>query len=244
MNFLNHLGRYMFMLRDMTARPDNWRMYLLEVFRQMNSIGVGSLIIIGIISFFVGAVTAIQFAYQLEASFLPPYILGFIIRDSVIIELAPTISGLLLAGKVGSNISGELGSMRITEQIDALEIMGINSRNYLLSPKIIASLLIVPPLILIAAFLGIWGGYLAATNYGISPAMYEKGLSYMFKPYNVFIMQVKSVVFAFLITSVSCYQGYFVEGGAIDIGKASTRAVVFSSILIIFFDYIITLLLT
>ena len=122
--------------------------------------------------------------------------------------------------------------------------MGINSRNYLLSPKIIASLLIVPPLILIAAFLGIWGGYLAATNYGISPAMYEKGLSYMFKPYNVFIMQVKSVVFAFLITSVSCYQGYFVEGGAIDIGKASTRAVVFSSILIILFDYIITLLLT
>ena len=115
MNFLNHLGRYMFMLRDMTARPDNWRMYLLEVFRQMNSIGVGSLIIIGIISFFVGAVTAIQFAYQLEASFLPPYILGFIIRDSVIIELAPTISGLLLAGKVGSNISGDFSQRRITD---------------------------------------------------------------------------------------------------------------------------------
>ena len=244
MNFLNHLGRYMFMLRDMTARPDNWRMYLLEVFRQMNSIGVGSLIIIGIISFFVGAVTAIQFCLSARSFVFASHILGFIIRDSVIIELAPTISGLLLAGKVGSNISGELGSMRITEQIDALEIMGINSRNYLLSPKIIASLLIVPPLILIAAFLGIWGGYLAATNYGISPAMYEKGLSYMFKPYNVFIMQVKSVVFAFLITSVSCYQGYFVEGGAIDIGKASTRAVVFSSILIILFDYIITLLLT
>lgn len=244
MKFFVSLGNYMYMLRDMSGRPDNWRMYLSEVARQMNSIGVGSLVIVGIISFFVGAVTAIQFAYQLESSFLPPYILGFIIRDSVIIELAPTLSGLLLAGKVGSNISGELGSMRITEQIDALEIMGVNSRNYLLAPKILAGVLIVPLLILIAAFLGIWGGYLAATHYGISPAMYEKGLTYMFKSYNIFIMQVKAVVFAFLITSVSCYQGYFVRGGAIEIGKASTRSVVFSSILIIFFDYIITLLLT
>ncbi|HNI45854.1 MAG TPA: ABC transporter permease, partial [Chitinophagales bacterium] len=169
---------------------------------------------------------------------------GFIIRDSVIIELAPTLSGLLLAGKVGSNLSSELGTMRISEQIDALEIMGVNSRNYLLGPKIWAAVLIVPPLIIIAAFLGVSGGYLAAVNTGISPAMYEKGLMYMFKSYNVFIMMVKSTVFAFLVASIACYQGYFVKGGAIEIGKASTRAVVLGSIFIILFDYFITLLLT
>ncbi|HNL07007.1 MAG: ABC transporter permease [Chitinophagales bacterium] len=244
MNILEHFGRYMVMLKDLFTRPDNKYMYGKEIFRQMNNIGVGSLLIVGIISLFVGAVTAIQFAYQLDTSFLPPYILGFIIRDSVIIELAPTLSGLLLAGKVGSNLSSELGTMRISEQIDALEIMGVNSRNYLLGPKIWAAVLIVPPLIIIAAFLGVSGGYLAAVNTGISPAMYEKGLMYMFKSYNVFIMMVKSTVFAFLVASIACYQGYFVKGGAIEIGKASTRAVVLGSIFIILFDYFITLLLT
>lgn len=232
------------MLRTMIARPENYYMYWKEIMRQMNNIGVGSLIIVGIISFFVGAVTAIQFAYQLSGGFFPQYLLGFIVRDTMIIELAPTLSCLVLAGKVGSNMASELGTMRVSEQIDALEIMGINSTAYLVWPKIMAGIIIVPPLVIVSAFLGIYGGYLAAENFGISPAHYDYGLRYRFDMFNVFIMMVKSIVFAFLIVSVSCYQGFYVKGGALEIGRASTDAVVYGSILIILFDYIIALVLT
>jgi len=164
------------MLRSLFSRPENLSMYRKELFRQMNNIGVGSLLIIGMISLFIGGVTAIQFAYQLKGSFFPLYMLGFIVRDMMIIELAPTLSCLVLAGKVGSNIASELGTMRISEQIDALEIMGINSASYLITPKILAALLIIPPLVIISAFLGIYGGLVASESYGISPALYEKGL--------------------------------------------------------------------
>lgn len=232
------------MMRDMFSVPENYRMYSKELFRQMNGIGIGSLIIVGVISLFVGAVTALQFSYQLGSTFFPEYMIGFIVRDTMIIELAPTLSGLVLAGKVGSNVAGELGTMRISEQIDALEIMGVNPQGYLVMPKILGAIFIVPPLIVLSAMLGIFGGYLAAENYGISPANYQKGLLYLFDPFNVVIMTVKSVIFAFLIASVACYQGFFVKGGALDIGKASTRAVVFSSILVIFFDYIVALVMT
>ncbi len=244
MRFFHHFGAYIQMLKSLFTRPEKLSMYRKELFRQMNNIGVGSLLIIGMISLFIGGVTAIQFAYQLKGSFFPLYMLGFIVRDMMIIELAPTLSCLVLAGKVGSNIASELGTMRISEQIDALEIMGINSAAYLITPKILAAVLIVPPLVVISAFLGIYGGLVAAENYGISPALYEKGLLYIFDSFNVVIMQVKAVVFAFLITSVACYQGYHVKGGALEIGAASTRAVVFGSILVVLFDYIIALLLT
>lgn len=244
MKFFYHFGRYVLMMRDMFSVPENYRMYSKELFRQMNGIGIGSLIIVGVISLFVGAVTALQFSYQLGSTFFPEYMIGFIVRDTMIIELAPTLSGLVLAGKVGSNVAGELGTMRISEQIDALEIMGVNPQGYLVMPKILGAIFIVPPLIVLSAMLGIFGGYLAAENYGISPANYQKGLLYLFDPFNVVIMTVKSVIFAFLIASVACYQGFFVKGGALDIGKASTRAVVFSSILVIFFDYIVALVMT
>ena len=244
MKFFFHFGKYIFMLRSAIARPESYYMYWKEIVRQMNNIGVGSLIIIGIISLFVGAVTAVQFAYQLDGGFFPEYLLGFIIRDMMIIELAPTLSCLVLAGKVGSNIASELGTMRISEQIDALEIMGINSAAYLVMPKVIAALLIVPPLIVISAFLGVYGGSLAAESYGVSPANFEAGLIYRFNTFNVVIMQVKAIVFAFIIVSVACYQGFYVKGGALDIGRASTKAVVFGSILVILFDYIIAMVMT
>jgi len=219
-------------------------MYWREMMRQMTNIGVGSLIIISIISVFVGGVTAIQFAYQLDGGTFPMYLIGFIVRDMMIIELAPTLSCLVLAGKVGSNIASELGTMRISEQIDALEIMGVNSISYLIGPKVLAAIIIVPPLIIISAFLGVYGGSFAAEQFGISPAIYEKGLLYMFDSFNIVIMLIKSLVFAFLIATVSAYQGYYVKGGALDIGKASTRAVVFSSILVVLSDYVLALLLT
>lgn len=244
MNYLQEIGRYSLLMRQLFVRPDNWAMYRKEIFRQMNNIGVGSLAIIGTISFFVGAVSAIQFAYQMAGQLLSMYLLGFIIRDSMIIELGPTLSGLILAGKVGSNISSELGTMRISEQIDALETMGVNSANYLIAPKVWAAVLIVPPLVVVSAFLGIYGGFLASVNYGIAPGIYEKGLVSWFKEFNLVIMAVKSVVFAFILTSIACYEGYTVKGGAIQIGQASTRAVVHGSILIILFDYIITSMLT
>ncbi len=241
---MKDIGKYIFMLMSLFSKPEKYSMYWKETFRQMNNIGVGSLLIVGVISIFVGAVTAIQFAYQMEDSYLPTYMLGFIVRDTMIIELAPTLSSLVLAGKVGSNIASELGTMRITEQIDALEIMGINSANYLITPKLVAAILIVPPLIVIAAFLGIYGGFLSAQMYGISPSLYRYGLLYLFDPFNGVIMLIKAVVFAFIITSVACYEGFYVKGGAIEIAKASTRAVVNGSILVILFDYILATLLT
>ena len=244
MHFFHHFGAYIRMLRSLFSIPENWGMYRKELFRQMNNIGVGSLLIIGMISLFIGGVTTIQFAYQLQNSFFPLYLIGFIIRDMMLIELAPTLSSLVLAGKVGSNLASELGTMRISEQIDALEIMGINSASFLITPKILASVLIIPPLVVISAFLGMYGGLLAGEQYGIAPALYEKGLLYMFDSFNVVIMQVKAVVFAFIISSVACYEGFHVKGGALEIGAASTRAVVVSSILVVFFDYIIAVLLT
>lgn len=220
-------------------------MYWRELMRQMNDIGVGSLIIVALISFFIGAVTAIQTAFQLLTSFIPQYYVGLIVRDSMLLELAPTISCLVLAGKVGSNVASELGTMRISEQIDALEIMGINTASYLIGPKVVAAIIMIPMLIMFSAFLGISGGYLAVLAAdGIDNSLYIKGLLLWFHPFYITIMLIKSVVFGFILTSISCYQGYYVKGGALEIGKASTRAVVYSSIMILVADYVLAIILT
>ncbi len=229
----------------MFSRPERFSMYWKETLRQMNDIGVGSVVIIGLIALFIGAVTAVQFAYQLQGGFIPAYYIGYIVRDSTIIELAPTISCLVLAGKVGSNIAAEIGGMRQKEQIDALEIMGVNTAAYLILPKIIAALFVVPLLVIIGAGVSIVGGFLASISTGmVSAPDYILGLHSFFEPYFVFMMMVKSVVFAFILTSVSCYKGFYVEGGSIELGRASTQAVVYSNILILLADYIIALILT
>lgn len=240
-----HLGRYILMIRTAFSRPERFSMYWKETMRQMNDIGVGSLVIVGIIAIFIGMVTAVQFAYQLQDSFVPKYYIGYIVRDSTIIELAPTITCLVLAGKVGSNIAAEIGGMRQKEHIDAMEIMGVNTAAYLILPKIIAAMFVIPLLVCIAAFVSIIGGYIASVPTGlITDADYVRGLRTFFVEYNVFMMFVKAVVFAYLLTTVSCYQGYYVKGGSIELGRASTQAVVFSDILILLADYIIALLLT
>ncbi len=244
-NFLYHMGRYTMMLGTTFSRPENHFMYYKETMRQMNDIGIGSLIIVGLISIFIGAVTAVQFAYQLDGTLVPTYYIGYIVRDSTIIELAPTITCLVLAGKVGSNMAAEIGGMRQKEHIDAMEIMGVNTAAYLILPKVVAALVVIPLLVAIAAFVSIIGGYLASVPAGLmSDAEYIQGLRSFFVPYNVFMMFVKAVVFAFLLTSVSCYQGYYVRGGSIELGQASTNAVVFSDILILLADYVIAVLLT
>ncbi|MGB1248556.1 MAG: MlaE family ABC transporter permease, partial [Chitinophagales bacterium] len=228
----------------MFTRPEKFSMYWKETFRQTYQIGIGSMPIIAIVSTFVGAVTAVQFSIQLlDIGIIPMWWMGLIIRDSLILELAPTICALLLAGKVGSNIASELGSMRVTEQIDALEIMGVNTTAYLVGPKIMGAMLIIPFLIIMAVFLGIIGGVLAGSLGGFfSPAEYVKGLQTDHVPFYMFIMIVKAVVFGFIIASVSCFQGYYVKGGALEIGSASTRAVVNSSIIIIITNFLIAFL--
>lgn len=240
MNILHHFGKYIRFLRSLFTRPEKFSMYWKEMLRQMNVIGIESVLIIAVVSMFIGAVTAIQFAYQVKDFAVPAYFLAFVIRDSMIIEMAPTISCMILAGKVGSNIASELGNMRITEQIDALEIMGINTTSYLVGTKIIAALYTIPLLIILAAALGILGGLLAALSADLTNfSQFNMGIRVLFNPFNVQIMILKGLVFAFLLSSISCYQGFFVKGGAVGIGEASTRAVVYSNILILIADYAI-----
>ncbi len=245
LNILYEFGRYLKLMGSMFTRPERFSMYWKETLRQMNDIGVGSLVIVGLIAFFIGAVTSVQFAYQLQDSFIPAYYIGYIVRDSTIIELAPTISCLVLAGKVGSNMAAEIGGMRQKEQIDALEIMGVNTASYLILPKIIAAVFVIPLLVIIGAGISILGGYVASVSTGMVTGVdYEYGLHVFFEPYYVFMMLVKAVVFAFILTSVSCYKGFYVGGGSIELGRASTQAVVYSNILILLADYIIALVLT
>lgn len=233
------------MMRATLSRPERFSMYWKETMRQMNDIGVGSIVIVVLIAVFIGAVTAVQFAYQLQDSFVPKYYIGYIVRDSTIIELAPTITCLVLAGKVGSNIAAEIGGMRQKEHIDAMEIMGVNTAAYLILPKVIAAVVMIPMLVAIACFVGIMGGYLSSVPTGlITDAEYIRGVRSFFVEYYVFMMFVKAIVFAYILTSVSAYQGYHVKGGSIELGQASTQAVVYSDVLILLADYLIAILLT
>jgi phospholipid/cholesterol/gamma-HCH transport system permease protein len=244
-SFFYHFGRYVAMLSQGFTRPEKFSMYWKETVRQMEAIGVGSVIIVVLISVFIGAVSALQFCYQLDGQLVPMYYVGYIARDLAIIESAPTITCLVLAGKVGSNIAAEIGGMRQKEHIDAMEIMGVNTAAYLITPKVVAAIIVIPMLVTLAAMVGIIGGYLASVPAGYLTDMeYMRGLRAYFVPYNVLIMYVKAVVFAFLITSISSYFGYYVTGGSIELGKASTNAVVIGNIFILAGDYFIALLLT
>jgi len=240
-----HFGKFIGWMWHVFSRPENHRMYWRETMRQMNEIGVGSLIIVGLIATFMGAVMAVQISYQLGGQLIPRYYVGYLVRDITIIELAPTITSLVLAGKVGSNMAAEIGGMRQKEHIDAMEIMGVNTAAFLVMPKIIAALVIVPILVSFAAFVSILGAYAAAVPTGLfTTAEYIQGIRAFLDPWNVTIMYVKAVVFGYLLAAISCYQGYFVTGGSIELGKASTRAVVMSNIAILIADYLIAVLLT
>lgn len=244
-NYIHDFGQYLIMMGQALRRPEKWSMYWKETARQMNDIGVGSLIIVCLISVFIGAVAALQFAYQLDGQLVPRYYIGYIVRDLALIELSPTITCLVLAGKVGSNMAAEIGGMRQKEHIDAMEVMGVNTAGYLVAPKVIAALVVVPLLVTFSAMVAVVGGYLSSVPTGlITDDEYIRGLRSFFVPYNVFMMYIKSFVFAYLLTSISCYQGYFVKGGSVELGHASTRAVVFSDIFILLADYLIAVLLT
>jgi phospholipid/cholesterol/gamma-HCH transport system permease protein len=244
MTIFRDIGQFLLMLKGMFSRPENGRMYWKEFMHQCAEIGVGSLGIVAIISVFIGAVSTIQTAYQLVSPLIPPSTIAQIVRDTVILEFAPTLVCIVLAGVAGSRIASELGNMRVSEQIDALEIMGINTKTYLILPKIMAALLMIPMLVVIAMVLGIWGGRLAGTLSGIlSGDTYDRGLLEFFVPYNVIFALIKAYFFAFIIASIPSFYGYYVKGGALEIGRASTKAVVVTCILILFVDYILTALL-
>ncbi len=228
----------------MFSKPENMKMYWKEFMHQCSEIGIGSLGIVVIISVFMGAVSALQTAYQLVSPFIPKSTIAQIVRDTVILEFAPTLVCIVLAGVVGSKIASELGNMRVSEQIDALEIMGINTKTYLILPKIAASMLTIPMLVIIAGVLGMWGGRFAGVMSGIlSKQTFDKGLLQFFKPYNVFFALVKAYTFAFIISSIPAYYGYYVKGGALEIGRSSTKSVVVSCVAILFADYILAQLL-
>jgi phospholipid/cholesterol/gamma-HCH transport system permease protein len=244
MTLFSEIGKYLLMLKGMFSKPENWKMYWKEFMHQCSEIGIGSLGIVVIISIFIGAVSVVQTAYQLTSPLIPRFTIAQIVRDTIILEFAPTLVCIVLAGVVGSKIAGELGNMRVSEQIDALEIMGINTKAYLVLPKIVAALIVIPMLVVIATLLGLWGGRLAGTMANlISGDEYDKGLLAGFVPYNTFFALVKAYTFAFLISSVSSYFGYHVKGGALEIGRASTRSVVVSCITILLADYVLSALL-
>ncbi|MCP4521245.1 MAG: ABC transporter permease [Cytophagales bacterium] len=238
------LGRYVLFIVGLFRNTEKIKVYIKRVIEECEAIGINSVFIVAIVSTFIGAVTAVQTAYNLFSPTVPKYIIGTIVRDMTVLELAPTITCVVLAGKVGSHIAGELGTMRITEQIDALEVMGINSASYLVLPKIIAAIITFPMLVVLAGFLSIWGGHMAGVLTGSLTEMeYVYGIRYGFAPQNVFFALIKAVVFAFLITSISSFMGYYTKGGALEVGKASTQAVTSSCISILLADYLLAQLL-
>jgi phospholipid/cholesterol/gamma-HCH transport system permease protein len=242
--FLEHLGRIAIMLKESIGVPENRRVYWKEFMEQCYDIGIRSLPIVVSISFFLGAVFTIQTAYQLVSPLVAKEVIAQIIRDSTILELSPTVISIVLAGVVGSKIASELGNMRVSEQIDALEIMGINTKTYLLLPKILAATIMVPSLIVLSIAICIWGGYIAGVFSGIlTEEQFIHGLTEEFLPYNLFYAMAKSFTFSLIISIIPAYYGYYVKGGALEIGRASTTSVVVSCILILVGDYVLSVLL-
>ena len=244
MNYIEHIGKYFLMLGQVFKRPQKGKIFKESIARELDDLGNKSLGIAAFISFFVGGVVAIQTALNVDSAWIPKYLIGFATKRSIILEFAPTFVSIILAGKVGSFITSSIGTMRVTEQIDALEVMGINSLNYLVLPKIIVAVLFYPFIISIAIFLGIFGGWIAGELTGLfSTFDYIDGIQLEFNPFFYTYAMIKTMVFAFVIATIPSYHGYYVKGGSIAVGRASTRAVVWTSVAIIALNYFLTQML-
>lgn len=244
MRVFHSLGEYILLLKKVFSKPEKGKVYYIQTVKEIDKLGIKSIGIVAIISFFMGAVITLQTAYNTENPFLPDYLIGLGTRDSILLEFSSTIIALILAGKVGSNIASEIGTMRVTEQIDALEIMGVNSASYLILPKVFATMLFNPFLTMLSINVGIIGGWAAGISAGvISSQSYIEGIRYGFVPFYITYSLIKTVVFAFLITTISAFYGYNVQGGSLEVGRASTKAVVVSSVFILLFNLILTQLL-
>ena len=245
MNWLTTFGRYLMLMGRTFSRPERMRMFLKQYVKEMAQLGVNSIGIVLLISFFIGAVICIQMKLNIQSPWMPRWVSGYTTREIMILEFSSSIMCLILAGKVGSNIASEIGTMRVTQQIDALEIMGVNSASYLILPKIMGMISIMPFLVIFSSAMGILGAY--ATSYIghiMPPDDLTLGLQHAFNPWFVWMSIIKSLFFAFIISSVPAFFGYTVEGGSVNVGKASTDAVVSSSALILFSDVFLTQLLS
>jgi phospholipid/cholesterol/gamma-HCH transport system permease protein len=241
---ISAFGRYFIFLRHLFTNRESFVTYYKLVLDESVNIGIGSILLIALVSTFMGAVTTVQTAANMVSDFIPDYVISQVVREMTVLELAPTIIAVIFAGKVGSSMAGQLGTMRITEQIDALEVMGINSISYLVLPKIIASLLMYPLLVIIAGVCALLGGYLVGTLTGtISPNDYVYGLRFSFNEFFIAFALIKSFVFAFLVSSISSFKGYYTQGGALEVGISSTQAVTNSVIAVLSADYLLAQLL-
>ncbi|RDV16599.1 ABC transporter permease [Pontibacter diazotrophicus] len=241
---MQHFGKYLLFMSSLLFRGESPRILFNRTMDEAILIGINSIFIVAIVSTFIGAVTSVQISYNLDNAFIPRSTIGFMVREMTLLELAPTITSIVLAGKVGSSIAGGLGTMQITEQVDALEVMGINSTSYLVLPKVIAAILVFPMLVILAMFLSIGGGFIAGVLSGeITQQEYISGIRSDFIPYNILFALIKSVVFAFLVSSISSFKGYYTSGGALEVGKASTGAVTNSVIAILIADFVLANLL-
>lgn len=238
------LGQYIILLSQVFTKPDKWKVFFKQLLKEIYKLGFDSLSIVCIISIFTGAVMAIQIKLNISSPLMPQYVLGLTTRDTLLLEFSSTIMCIILAGKVGSNIASEIGTMRITEQIDALTIMGVNTPSYLILPKVVGLMVFTPVLVVFSMFFGIMGGYtIALFTDMVSISTWELGIQTDFNEFYVWYSIIKSVIFAFIISTIASYHGYFAKGGALDVGKASTKSVVVSSIYILLMDVIITKLM-
>ncbi|WP_299458425.1 ABC transporter permease [uncultured Microscilla sp.] len=238
------LGKYCIFIASLFYNRERFKVYVRLTIDECMRIGIDSVFIVAITATFIGAVAAVQTAYNLVSPAIPLYVIGTIVRDMAILEFAPTITCIVLAGKVGSNIAGGLGTMRITEQVDAIDVMGINAASYLVLPKITAALITIPMLCVIAGFLSIMGGFISGTITGaLTESQYIYGIRWDFNPGGIYFAIIKSFVFAYLISSISAFKGFFTTGGALEVGQSSTNAVTSSTIAILFADYILAQLL-
>lgn len=244
MKYLFHLGRYAQLIYQVFKQPEKKKIYFRQMFVEMDKLGLQSIWITLIISAFMGAVLTIQMGFNIDSPLVPLYTIGFATRQSIVLEFSPTIVSLILAGKVGSRIASEIGTMRVTEQIDALETMGVNPASYLIWPKITAAMIINPVIIMMSMVVGVFGGWVAAVSTGIITSFgYIYGIQSFFHMYDIIYALIKTVVFAFIITSIPAYHGFYTRGGALEVGEASTNGVVYSSIAIIFSNLILTQIL-
>ncbi|NDW19568.1 ABC transporter permease [Dysgonomonas sp. 216] len=243
-DFFEKLGEYALLMKKVFTKPQKWNVFFKQYISEISKLGVDSIWIVIIISFFIGAVIVVQIALNIDSPIMPRYTVGYVSREIIILEFSSSIMSLILAGKVGSNIASEIGTMRVTEQIDALEIMGVNSANYLILPKITALMSFVPVLVVLSMFFGIVGGFAVCvfTNV-VAVSDFEYGIQMFFKQFYIWYAIFKTIIFGFIISSVAAYYGYFARGGSLDVGRASTNAVVLSSVLILVFDLLITQLM-
>ena len=241
---MKSLGKFVLFIGQLFVRRESFKTFLNSMLDECIKVGYNSVFIVTIVSAFIGAVTTVQTAYNLISPLIPDTTISWVVRDMVLLEFAPTITAIIYAGKVGSNLAGELGTMRITEQIDALEVMGINSASYLVLPKIVASVIMFPVLVILAGFIAIFSGYLTALGTGVvSGTDYLIGIQIEFIPFRVTFALIKAITYGFLVASISSFQGFYTEGGALEVGKSSTKAVTSSCIAVLVANFLLAYLL-